>query len=163
VDDHEHKPVIRREVISRRLGAILYTAAEWAQAVGNEALAPLGLQVRQWALLTLVGDHGPMSQQEAAQEIGVDRTTMVALVDGLERAGWILRERNPTDRRAYALRLTPTGRRVQKRGEKALDGSADVFFSSLSEAERTELRRLLLKLIEGRGIVAEHLAREGDR
>jgi DNA-binding MarR family transcriptional regulator len=149
-------------VIARRLGAILYTAAEWAQAVGNEALAPLGVQVRQWAILTLVGEHGPLSQQETGEAVGVDRTTMVALIDELERAGWVLRERNPTDRRAYALRLTPAGRRLQKRGEKALDESADAFFSSLSEDERAELRRLLVKLIEGRGLVAEHLTEEAE-
>ncbi len=113
-----------------------------------------------FGILTLVGEHGPMSQQEVAEAVGVDRTTLVALVDGLEQAGWVVRERNPNDRRAYALRLRREGQTMQKRAEKALDKTADAFFSPLSAAERQELRRLLLRLIEGRGFVAEHLAEE---
>lgn len=161
MDGHQSSPA-RRDASARRLGALLYTAGEWAQATGNEALAPLGLQVRQWAILTLVREHGPLSQQNAAAQVGVDRTTMVSLVDGLEDAGWLTRERNPDDRRAYALRLTPAGRSLQKRGEKALDKSADALFLRLSYEERATLRALLLKVIEGHGLVAEHLAVDAD-
>jgi DNA-binding MarR family transcriptional regulator len=58
------------------------------------------------------------------------------------------------------VKLSPKGRAVQRRAEKALDKVADSFFGALSDDERAELRRLLLKLIEGRGSLAEHLADE---
>jgi DNA-binding MarR family transcriptional regulator len=78
----------------------------------------------------------------------IDRTTMVSLIDGLERAGYVKRERNPDDRRAYVITLTAAGRRAQGRAEKAVDADALQFFGRLSEAERQELHRLLARLIE---------------
>ena len=45
----------------------------------------------------------------------VDRTTMVAIVDELEAAGFVDRQRNPEDRRAYALEATDAGRAGSRR------------------------------------------------
>jgi DNA-binding MarR family transcriptional regulator len=81
-----------------------------------------------------------MSQQAVAQALGIDRTTIVGLVDALEREGWVLRERNPSDRRAYAPKLSPKGRAVLRRAEKALDKVADSFFggSPITSAPSSE-------------------------
>jgi DNA-binding MarR family transcriptional regulator len=69
------------------------------------------------------------------------------LIDDLEAAGYVKRERNPTDRRAYVLTLTPAGKRAQARAERALDARALKFFGRLTEAERQELHQLLERLI----------------
>jgi DNA-binding MarR family transcriptional regulator len=71
---------------------------------------------------------------------------MVALIDDLERAGYVKRERNPNDRRAYVLTLTAMGRKAQARAEKAIDSDAEQFFGRLSEPERQQLHRLLRRL-----------------
>ena len=68
---------------------------------------------------------------------------MVALIDDLERAGHVKRERNPDDRRAYVITLTAAGKRAQARAEEAVDAHALEFFGKLSEDERQELHRLL--------------------
>jgi DNA-binding MarR family transcriptional regulator len=67
----------------------------------------------------------------------------------------VKRERNPDDRRAYVITLTAAGKRMQARGEEAVDAHALQFFGQLSEPERQELHRLLARLIEGvaRGVM----------
>jgi DNA-binding MarR family transcriptional regulator len=79
--------------------------------------------------------------------MGVDRTTMVAVVDGLERAGFVERERDPGDRRAYALRATANGRRVLGRARRAVERAEARFLARISEADQRRLKELLRVLI----------------
>jgi DNA-binding MarR family transcriptional regulator len=64
-------------------------------------------------LSVLRADH-PLSQQEVAEQLGVDRTTMVALVDALESKGLVERHRNAADRRKNIVQLTSAGRRCRR-------------------------------------------------
>ena len=77
----------------------------------------------------------------------VDRTTMVAIVDELEAAGLVDRQRNPEDRRAYALVATDAGREwlAEKRG--ALMAAQEDLLSVLSAAERRALISSLQRLL----------------
>jgi DNA-binding MarR family transcriptional regulator len=140
--------------LARRLGAVLGLAAQMAQEVANRALEPLGLTVKHFGVMTFLrqerehGEGGSLSQQAIGERLRIDRTTMVSLIDDLERAGYVKRERNPDDRRAYVITLTAAGRRAQARAEEAVDAHALEFFGQLSEAERQELHRLLKRLIE---------------
>jgi hypothetical protein len=59
---------------------------------------------------------------------------MVCLIDDLERAGYVKRERNPDDRRACVTTLTAAGKWMQARGEEAVDAHALQYFGQLSEA-----------------------------
>jgi MarR family transcriptional regulator, lower aerobic nicotinate degradation pathway regulator len=143
--------------LQRRLGAVLAWAAENAQEVANRAVDPLGLTVKHFGVMTFLrhetepgGEGGLLSQQAIGERLRIDRTTMVSLIDDLERAGYVKRERNPEDRRAYVIKLTAAGRRAQARAEEAVDAHALQFFGRLSEAERQELHRLLARLIEPR-------------
>jgi DNA-binding MarR family transcriptional regulator len=141
--------------LQRRLGAVLAWAAENAQEVANRAVEPLGLTVKHFGVLTFLrhetepgGEGGSLSQQAIGERLRIDRTTMVSLIDDLERAGYVKRERNPDDRRAYVIKLTTAGRKAQARAEEAVDAHALQFFGQLTEAERQELHRLLGRLIE---------------
>jgi DNA-binding MarR family transcriptional regulator len=136
-------------------GAVLGWAAENAQEVANRALEPLGLTVKHFGVMTFLRletepdrERGSLSQQAIGERLRIDRTTMVTLIDDLERAGYVKRERNPGDRRAYVIKLTAAGRRAQARAEEAVDAHALQFFGQLSEAERQELHRLLARLVE---------------
>jgi MarR family transcriptional regulator, lower aerobic nicotinate degradation pathway regulator len=143
--------------LQRRLGAVLAWAAENAQEVANRAVEPLGLTVKHFGVMTFLrhetepgGEGGSLSQQAIGERLRIDRTTMVSLIDDLERAGYVKRERNPDDRRAYVIKLTAAGRKAQARAEEAVDAHALQFFGQLTEAERQELHRLLARLIEPR-------------
>jgi DNA-binding MarR family transcriptional regulator len=133
---------------SERAGGLLFLASQGAQQLANERLAPLGISAREFGVLTVLAREGELSQQAVGNRLRIDRTTMVAMIDALEQAGLVRRERNPGDRRAYAVRLTPKGRTKQRRGAQTLERARDEFFAPLSKREREQLLEMLRRLVE---------------
>jgi DNA-binding MarR family transcriptional regulator len=119
----------------------------------EERLAPLGIQPRHVGLLRLVAATEGQSQQALAERLHLPKSRMVWLVDDLEQHGLIERRRNPADRRAYALYLTPRGRRVV---DEAMEVSAvheTDLLGSLQPTEREELAALLRRVAADQGIL----------
>jgi DNA-binding MarR family transcriptional regulator len=54
--------------------------------------------------LELLARHGPLSPGALARHAGLHPATMTGIVDRLERAGWVARDRDPADRRAVLIR-----------------------------------------------------------
>ena len=129
-----------------RPGALITIAARTGQELAKRRLNPIGLTVQMCGVMNLLGE-GPVSQQELGEQLGIDRTTVVELIDDLEKKGVVERRRNPADRRSYALHLTARGRIVQKRATKALDAAVDEFFGPLTSAERKALADMLTRVI----------------
>ena len=129
-----------------RPGALITIAARTGQELAKRRLNPLGLSVQMCGVMNLLAE-GPVSQQELGEQLGIDRTTVVELIDDLEMQGVVERRRNPADRRSYALHLTTRGRTVQKRATKAFDAAVDEFFGPLSPAERKGLADMLTRMI----------------
>src|SRR5579884_3711824 len=91
------------------LAWLLYRA-HWAlETELTVALTPLGVSARGYHVLRAAvgGEH---TQTELAQLVGLDKTTMVAVVDELERAGLAERHLAPDDRRARIIAVTDAGR-----------------------------------------------------
>src|SRR6266480_2276351 len=57
--------------------------------------------------LDLVARHGPLSPSALAQRAALHPATMTGILDRLERGGWVVRERDPSDRRAVVVRVLP--------------------------------------------------------
>ena len=62
-----------------------------------------------FALLTLIGANPGISQTALSRANGRDKSTLTPALDDLERRGLVRRARAASDRRSYALRLTPEG------------------------------------------------------
>jgi DNA-binding MarR family transcriptional regulator len=133
-------------LLINRPGALLTIAARTGQELAKRRLTPIGLTVQMCGVMALLAD-GPVSQQELGEQLGIDRTTVVELIDDLEARGVVERRRNPADRRSYALHLTAKGRPVQKRASRAFDAAVDEFFGPLSSAERKALADMLTRVI----------------
>ena len=97
------------DVLASRLGYLLKHAQQRLVQASVPAMAPYGIDGRELTVLALLAAETPMSQQEAADQLGVDRTTMVALVDTLEGKGLVERHRSPQDRRKNIVQLTAAG------------------------------------------------------
>jgi DNA-binding MarR family transcriptional regulator len=97
------------DVLASRLGYLLKHAQQQLVQASVPAMAPYGIDGRELTVLAVLAAGSPMSQQEAADQLGVDRTTMVALVDTLEGKGLVGRHRSPQDRRKNIVQLTPAG------------------------------------------------------
>ncbi|ATL70868.1 MarR family transcriptional regulator [Nocardia terpenica] len=59
-----------------------------------------------WTCLDVLNGHGPLSPTALARHTGLHPATLTGVLDRLQRAGWIARERDPeaTDRRAITVR-----------------------------------------------------------
>jgi DNA-binding MarR family transcriptional regulator len=116
----------------------------------EEALEPLKVSSRSYFVLAAVGQSPPPSQNDLARLLSIDPTTIVAVVDELERAGLIARRRNVADRRRYDLVLTPAGAETLDRAHQIADETEARFFAPLNRAQRDQLHGFLALLLQGR-------------
>lgn len=145
---HRAGPTSSRAAASRyHLGYLLGRAHLEHRAVAERALAPLGLGVKEFGALALLVAEGALSQQRLGRRQGVDRTTMVAVIDELERKGLVERRRNPRDRRAYSLHATAEGRRVLGRAGQAAKRAEHEFLAPIPPGDRRHLKDLLRMLV----------------
>jgi DNA-binding MarR family transcriptional regulator len=138
------------EQLADRIGFLVAKSHAVCHAMANEALSPLDLHIKEYAVLNVLHGMGAMSQQALGETLGVDRTTMVAVMDELERKQLVRRSRNPADRRAYALAITDPGVEVLRRARRLLTAAERKLLAPLSAAEADQLRDLLRRLILGR-------------
>jgi DNA-binding MarR family transcriptional regulator len=103
--------------------------------------------VREVAILAILAERGAISQRDLADLTHVNQTLIVKLVDALERKEWVVRDRNPVDRRSYALRLTDHGKAALVELSADLDGGEAELTRSFSRAEVAELQDLLVALL----------------
>ena len=129
--------------VHRRLGYLLKHAFLALEELNDRALAPLDLTGRELSLLMVVADLRSASQQELAQTLGIDRTTMVAFVDLLEGKGLVQRRPDPSDRRRNVVEMTSRGKRTLERGRRASDEAEQSMLARLSSADQRRLRDAL--------------------
>src|SRR5215469_3444885 len=123
----------------------------------SERLAPLGLEPRQFGMLTRLAANEGTSQQAMGELIGLNPTRMVFLVDELEKQGLVERRRNLSDRRSYALYLTDQGRAKLGEARRVSTGHDREIGASLTGAQRRELAALLRQVADEQGISEESL------
>jgi MarR family transcriptional regulator for hemolysin len=96
-------------------GALHSTSRAWRQAL-DRRLKFLGVSQASWMTIAVAAKaKGPLSQSELAQRLDVEGATMVAMVDRLVKAGFVVREPSMTDRRVKRVVLTPAGDRLYDR------------------------------------------------
>lgn len=111
-----------------------------------EALDGTGVHLGHIAILGFLAETPNLTQSELSAATGIEKSSMVLFLDYLEREGWLKRESHPTDRRAHSVCLTDTGKRRLGALGPPLRQAEKKFLSSLTEAEQTNLRNLLLAL-----------------
>jgi DNA-binding MarR family transcriptional regulator len=151
--EHGTVPRIKRHeslppAIAERLGFLLgHTKSIYHEAV-DPALPP-GLTGKHFGCLAVIASEGPLSQQRLGERTSLDRTTVVAMVDGLEEAGYVERRRDPDDRRAYALEATDAGREWLDETREIIVGAEKELLAPLTAAERRTLVELLQRVLTG--------------
>ena len=129
-----------------RVPFLLYRAAELSHVLANDMLARIQLTARQAGILTLVTEWEPMTQKALGDTLRIDRTTMVSLIDDLERKGYVVRQRHPRDRRAFLIQPTQSGCAAKVEAVAILDEQQRRFLAPLSSAQRQQLGALLKRL-----------------
>ena len=112
-------------------------------------LAALGLRPRHLVALTVLRDHGALTQQALAPVLQVDRTNLVGLLNELESSGLVERRRSSEDRRRHLVALTDAGGRRLADVEAALTAAEDDVLAALTPEQRHSFYALLRRANAG--------------
>lgn len=112
----------------------------------QNAVAPHDLTLGQFGVLVLIAENPGLSQSQLGQVVGIDRSTMVSVIDRLESRGWVERASSPADRRSHALRLSPAGRELLAELVPRVRAHERSLIQGLSDREHDELVRLLQRI-----------------
>ena len=130
--------VDRLHAISKRL--------RWAL---KETLEEYGITPEDWGVMTtlrLGSEIHCSTPGELASDLELSSGAMTSRLDRLERAGYVRRLPDPSDRRGVLVELTPAGRDAWENAI-AVQGRKEAFFASaLTKAEQKKLNDLLRKI-----------------
>ena len=133
--------------LSRRLGYLLKHAQLRMSELTAKSLTPYGVDGRELGVLLVLAGREPASQQQAAQRLGIERTTMVALLDTLEGKGLVSRHPHADDRRRNVVELTEAGQDTLRRATEASDDAEREFLAPLSPQAARQLRDSLQTIV----------------
>jgi DNA-binding MarR family transcriptional regulator len=115
--------------------------------LANRYLAPLGLRVRSYSVLALACGGIDPTQRELAEFLALDPSQIVALVDELERDGFVRREVAPADRRSNVVRATDAGQALFAEATSHTRVAESDALAVLTMGERDQLRTLLRRVL----------------
>lgn len=113
-------------------------------------LEPFGLRMLTFSALMVAARRPGITQTELSRALGMERSNLVALIDGLEGAGLLTRDPVPTNRRAHALRVTKAGLARLDQAQAAVEAHEAAIFGRLDEGEEAQLRRILDRIARQR-------------
>jgi MarR family transcriptional regulator, 2-MHQ and catechol-resistance regulon repressor len=140
-----HYPGTRRETRALDCYIKLSRASGTLDARLARGLQGSGLTAGQLGVLEVLLHLGPMHACDLSQKLLRSNANMTTVIDNLEKAGLVTRERTKEDRRFVRVALTPEGKKI----EAVLPGHvAEITnaLGALSAAEQEELGRLCKKL-----------------
>jgi DNA-binding MarR family transcriptional regulator len=129
------------------LGYLLKHAHLALEGYTDAALARFGITSRDLGVLRVIAGGEAKSQQDVAGILGVDRTSMVALLDALEQSGIVARRPSEQDRRRNVIELTKRGREILFQAEQVSLAVEKDFVGVLGDGGADDLRRALGALV----------------
>lgn len=110
------------------------------------AVAPHDMTPGQFGVLIMIKENTGLSQSDLGSAVGIDRSTMVAVIDRLESRGLVIRAPSPNDRRSYALRLSEKGEALMEELIPRIKAHDSGMLKDLSGEEVTALIDMLRRI-----------------
>ena len=146
LSEPEDGPGLMFEELDGLLGYRLRRAQGTMHRDFMAAVASLDLTQNQAATLWLIHSNAGVAQVSVAAALGMDRATMMAIVDRLEDRGLVIRKRSSADRRRQELYLTPAGQNTLRKAKARIAKHEERFRSLFTAAEFESLLNALQKL-----------------
>ncbi len=102
----------------------------------------------QYGVLKFLNVAGPLSQITLGDEMGIDKATMVKLIDGLENERYIRRVGNKKDRRIKLIYMTPKGHQILQKSRQIINSAEERLLSSLSTTHKDVVKKAMPLLLE---------------
>jgi DNA-binding MarR family transcriptional regulator len=106
----------------------------------------------------MIDSYGPLSPSALARRAGLHPATMTGILDRLERGGWIVRERDPSDRRAVMVRAVRERYDELMRQYAGMSRSMNKLIAGYSDAELELIADFMRRTAEAGRNAAEELA-----
>lgn len=148
--------------ITEFAGQLLFRLWRASHVHAADALGTVGLTPALFALLNVIGAREGAIQQELGTALGIDRTTMVSLIDQLEHAGLAERRPSARDRRAREVAITSKGRARLEQARLMISQTEDDVLAGLTAVERRDLLTLLRRALESAPAQPLWSSAEGD-
>jgi len=144
--DHSKKSTIDYGLLPGLVGYQLRMAQialfrDFAQGPGEEDVTP-GL----FGVLVIIEANPDLKQSELARATHLDRSTVVTVIDNLERRGLVERRVALHDRRSNAIRLTDAGTALLRKLKRQVSQHEKRLLQNFSAAERETFLALLKKV-----------------
>lgn len=140
---------MRKLDMSESIGAlIVLTSKSMERAAEYEIKQKLGLTPGQWKVILALNLFDGLSQRELAEKIYIDTSTLVPIIDKMEKNGLIERKPDLKDRRHNRLFLT-------KKSESTVDSIIEIviqirklLYRGISKEEQESMRPYLEKILD---------------
>ena len=113
-----------------------------------EGFDEAGLHPYHHAILAVLDEGQRETQGAIADALGYDKGQLVGLLDELEEAGLVVRQRDQADRRRQIVQMTPPGKKTLDKLRGLSQRIEDEFLAPLDDKEREQLHGVLLRLAE---------------
>ncbi len=132
------------------LGYWLRCLSNFVSGSFESKLSDHDISVAQWVVLRTIFENSGVTLNQAAQLVGVDKSSLSRMVERLVQRGLINRAEG-NDRRSVGLTLTATGKKLVPQLAKLADENDYAFFKSLNEKQRKDFLTTIQKLLTANG------------
>src|SRR5690348_4196911 len=119
-----------------------------AKEISLERYEGAGLHPYHHAILAVLDEGQRETQGAIADALGYDKGQLVGLLDELEDAGLVVRQRDQADRRRQIVQMTPAGKKTLDKLRRLSQRIENEFLAPLDDKEREQLHGVLLRLAE---------------
>jgi DNA-binding MarR family transcriptional regulator len=143
--------------------SMLLNQASYAVATRLGAvLTEIDVSVKVYCVLQK-GVEGDFTQAQLAERAWMDKTTMVNVLDEMERRGLASRTMSPTDRRVRVVAVTAKGRSLLARADALVQATYDDVLAALTPTQRAAFVSSLTRLVDGPLAAPFHMAEQLPR
>jgi len=138
----------QENVLRFRPGYLVRRLQQVSVSIFSQEMAKFDLTPVQYGVLAVVVDQPNIDQVSSAELVGVDRTTIVGVIDRLARKGLVTRSVSPYDKRVRVLNATVNGAKLFRDVEKAAEAVRLRLLQPLSNAEAALFCEMMEKVID---------------
>lgn len=134
--------------VDRSLGYLTITTNRLMSAYLRKRLleAEIDITAEQWGILAQLWNYGSIAQDELAQTICVDKSSLSRVLDVLERRGLVIRKRAPADARRKMLYPTKTAEKLRAKCKEVADDSSASMMQNINPEEMECCLRVLTQI-----------------
>lgn len=131
----------------KSIGKYISILYRQAQSYITHQLRPYNIGSGQYIFLLALYEHDGINQEELSKELMIDKATTARALYKLEKSGYVLRETDPEDRRAYHVFITDKARELKPIIYRTVRAWSDLLGADLSEEEKISLGVILKKMV----------------